>query len=937
MKKIGKYEILQELGRGGMGVIYKALDPDINREVAIKVIRNDLISEGPQSEKVLKQFMIEAQAAGRLSHANIATIYEVGRENDQTYIVMQFIPGMSLRKAIEEGQKFSLEQIVDLVAQVCRALDYAHQNGIVHRDIKPDNILLDEAGVPHVVDFGIATIESVNVTRTRTTSATPAYMSPEQVLEETVDPRSDIFSLGVILYEMLTGKRPFAGDNVPSLLNRIVNEEPAEIVPRSGYLPEGFGDIVFKALAKKPEDRWGSAGEMADALIESVRPLERTTVLTRDVRKTVFAGATRKMVRKKKGPAALFATPKGTVIGIAAAASVLFGLIFLGSKLFSPQRQYENLIAIQPFEYETQDIPAFLVEFLLDRSLTASTKIMVLTKDIDSLGGQNGGLKARTPLVRISGRVIPTLTGFEIDLTAYHRSTKKRKVFPCKGTLDLVTTQIDGIASFLRSLAGSDIGPIEGNRTFAQIATSNWDALSHFLKGQSAWEKLEKDTAMNEFKTVLEYDPDFSLARMKAAEVIFFDGRRDDAKAMIQSALDKSDRLIEYDVMRLQALLARIESRPSEERTYLQQLKEAFPLKKEYQYEFAESYFHAGDGAEAITYYQNALNLDPAYSLAHNHIAFCYAWLGQHDKAQEHLVRYVDLDKSPNSYDSMAAGYMFAGRYAKALETLEIGRSLNAKLNYIYSNMASNHQLIGALAKAAEDLRMEADVTTDETTLVGLTFTRAYLRWLKGDVPGAEAELAPALQYYNRPQYADRLDDSPVLPFWLSGILAARRNDAGRLRAVITLLEKRATAKSLNATNYFPILKFLYHLKALEAQLRKDADGVLQAVEESQRIRDKMGYWTSPYNRAFFLDQYAQIIMEMNPGSAMPKELLADVLSYNPSYPPALLRMARILVAEGRKDEARQRFTAAREVLAGADADSLISRELAAVAKLVGA
>lgn len=929
MNKIGKYVIIEELGRGGMGIVYKALDPDINRQVAIKLIRNELLSEGSQGDKMLRQFQIEARAAGRLSHPNIATIYEVGRQDDQTYIVMQYIQGRSLRKTMEAGKKYSVEDVVDLMGQVCRALDYAHQNGIVHRDIKPDNILLDEAGKPYLVDFGIATIESVNVTRTRTTSATPAYMSPEQILENIVDRRSDIFSLGVIIFELLSGQRPFLGENVPSVLNRIVNDDPAPLILRTGQLPEGFEEILHKSMAKKPEDRWTSAAELADALAECVHPLEQTTVI-KDLKRTGFLSGSKVKKRKKK----LFGTRTSVAVGIGAGALALVALLFLGRKLLGPEPQYENLISISPFVYKTKDIPGSLIEFVLDRSLTASTRIPVLTKDIDTLG--DGDIKARQPIVRISGVVVPTLTGFEVDLTFFHRSVKKRKIFPCKGNLDFITFRIDEILRFLQDNSNGDIGPIEGNRTFAKICSSNWDAFSHFLKGQAAWAKLDTELAHAELKTTLEYDPDFSLARLKAAEVTFFRSDREEARSLAESAIQGSERLIGYDIQRLKALLARIDSKPSEERGYLMGLMEAFPLKKEYLYEFAESYFHAGDGGEAIPYYEKALALDNAYALAHNHIAFGYAWMGNHAKAEEHFRRYVDLDKTANSYDSMAAGFMFAGHTASALEALDKGLALDPKIDYLYGNYATNYHLVGALVKAEESLQKESDVSTRESTRFNILFNRAYIQSLRGDAAKAGELLRPALDYYGRPQFSARLDESPILPFWLEGVLAAGRQDSVRLRSIIAALKKRAEAKGVNATNYFPILKFLVHLEVLEAKLRKDPDAALRAIEIGERIENKMGYWTSPYNRAFFLDQFAQILLDLNPASSKPKELLNDALSYNEHYAPALLRLARILAGEGKNGEAKPFLVKAREVLAGADADSLIAGELLAVAKLVG-
>jgi len=200
MEKIGKYKVQGLLGQGAMGIVYKALDPDINRNVAIKVVRFDRISEEAEKTEVIRRFIREAQAVGKLEHPNIITIYDVGRVEDLTYIVMQIIEGQSLKKALSGGKTSPPVQIIPLMIQLCEALDYAHAKGIVHRDIKPANILLDKTGRPYILDFGVARIEMSTLTQSGSIVGTPSYMAPEQVMGKKIDSRADIFSLGLMLY-----------------------------------------------------------------------------------------------------------------------------------------------------------------------------------------------------------------------------------------------------------------------------------------------------------------------------------------------------------------------------------------------------------------------------------------------------------------------------------------------------------------------------------------------------------------------------------------------------------------------------------------------------------------------------------------------------------------------------------------------------------------
>jgi serine/threonine protein kinase len=296
MNNIGKYKILGILGQGGMGIVYKGLDPDIERKVAIKTIRFETITAGPHREELLNRVMREAKAAGRLNHPNIVTIYDVVREGNLTYIVMQYVDGQNLQARIDSGQVFSLPQIVDLLAPISDALDYAHKNGIVHRDIKPGNILIDESGKPYLADFGVARIETSTITQAGTALGTLSYMSPEQVKGEAVDSRSDIFALGVILYELLSGKRPFGGDNLSSIVYKIVHEPPLRITEVNKNLKPGCETVIEKALAKNPTERYQSCQEMIVDLQKALQASESSLAeMSREAKIAVSHG------RKKKG------------------------------------------------------------------------------------------------------------------------------------------------------------------------------------------------------------------------------------------------------------------------------------------------------------------------------------------------------------------------------------------------------------------------------------------------------------------------------------------------------------------------------------------------------------------------------------------------------------------------------------------------------------
>jgi serine/threonine protein kinase len=274
MSTLGRYKIVSEIGQGAMGVVYKAVDPIIDRTVAIKTINLNLSRQ--ELEEYEARFQQEIKAAGRLNHPNIVTIYDVGKTDQVAYMAMEFLEGSELKDMIASGNLPTAEQVVDIIAQVADGLWFAHQQDIVHRDVKPSNIMVMKGGIAKITDFGIARLPNSAVkTMTGLILGSPRYMSPEQVIGKTIDARSDIFSLGVVLYESLTGVAPFDGDNVNAIMYATVNTTPPPPSQHNRALPAMLDLIVAKAMAKLLEDRYQSlmdASRPATALKASSAP-----------------------------------------------------------------------------------------------------------------------------------------------------------------------------------------------------------------------------------------------------------------------------------------------------------------------------------------------------------------------------------------------------------------------------------------------------------------------------------------------------------------------------------------------------------------------------------------------------------------------------------------------------------------------------------------
>ncbi|MFC1524493.1 serine/threonine protein kinase [Thermodesulfobacteriota bacterium] len=271
MDKLGKYDITGELGKGAMGVVYKGIDPMIGRTVAIKTINKNAL-ESEAAEEMLARFKQEARSVGRLSHPNIVVVYEYSEDGDIGFISMAYVKGRELKSYFDNNELFSLPSIVKIMRQLLDALNFAHQQKIVHRDIKPSNIMVMDNGHIMITDFGIARIESSELTQVGTTMGTPSYMSPEQCMGSRVDGRADIFSAGVIFYQLLTGEKPFTGGTIASIYHKILNVDPVPPADLSLQVPRALNEVVTKSLAKRPEDRYQTAAEFAEAIERTLDP-----------------------------------------------------------------------------------------------------------------------------------------------------------------------------------------------------------------------------------------------------------------------------------------------------------------------------------------------------------------------------------------------------------------------------------------------------------------------------------------------------------------------------------------------------------------------------------------------------------------------------------------------------------------------------------------
>lgn len=264
---LGRYRIESEIGRGSMGAVYLGRDPQIGRQVAIKTLALSREFEGDKLVEARERFFREAETAGRLQHPGIVTIFDAGEAQDLAYIAMEYIKGEDLQRYTSPGRLLPLTQLLEIIARVAEALAYAHSQGVVHRDIKPANVMVDlESGLVKVTDFGVARLDDSSRTRTGLVLGTPSFMSPEQMAGRRTDGRSDLYSLGVMLFQLLTASLPHQGETMAQLMRQIANETAPDIRSLRPELPQELADVVALALEKRPEVRYADGGQLAQDL-----------------------------------------------------------------------------------------------------------------------------------------------------------------------------------------------------------------------------------------------------------------------------------------------------------------------------------------------------------------------------------------------------------------------------------------------------------------------------------------------------------------------------------------------------------------------------------------------------------------------------------------------------------------------------------------------
>jgi eukaryotic-like serine/threonine-protein kinase len=686
----GRYKIIEDLGSGRTGQVFKALDVKINETVALKIILPEIAADSRIIERLQNAF----QAAGKLSHPNICRVHLLGQEKVTAYIIMDYVQGENLKSMIQMTKRLRLGTIVRLAQQICAGLAEAHRQGVTHGDLKPTNILVGQDGNARIMDLG---------TGTAAIPGTPEYMSPEQADRQEPDQRSDIYSLGVILYEMVTGVVPFQGGSRQEILAKQINEPPQP--PRAIHpdLPDSLNRVILRCLEKKRESRYQRAEEL-------LRDLE-------EVPTSIMTGVTRP-VRDRPRPPALGIrglTPRKR-IPVAFAFLAVLAIAFFAWSFFSRKTQavpgQKLTVAVISFNNQTGD-PSYdylqnAIPNLLITSLEQSNSFRVTTWErlYDLLKRSNSE----------NVKVIDSDLGFElcrmdgieaIVLGAFtkggHTFATDAKVLDVRskqiiktagsrgeGVDSILKTQIDELSEAISSgiqeegVTQAVVTPI------VEVATGSMEAYNLFLQGREAFEKWYYPDARRLLGTAVALDPEFAMAYLYLGQVDLVQSDLAGAREAFKKAREFGKKLAGKEGLYAEALTARYLDRNAD-RSFdlLQRIASEYPQEKRVHVNLGEYSYERGVFDQAIAEFKKAIALDPKFGAAMNWLAYSYVGKNDFGKALACFKEYASVSPGDaNPHDSMGELYFKMGKLDKAIEkykeVVRIKRDFSAQFRIAY-------------------------------------------------------------------------------------------------------------------------------------------------------------------------------------------------------------------------------------------------------------
>jgi serine/threonine protein kinase/Flp pilus assembly protein TadD len=702
----GRYQIIEELGKGGMGRVYKVLDTKINDKIALKLIKPEVASD----RETIERFSNELKLARKIRHKNVCGMFDIGEADGSHFITMEYVPGEDLKTMIRMSTGLTMGTVLSVGKQVCQGLAEAHSLGVVHRDLKPQNIMIDKGGNAKIMDFGIArSVREKGITGAGIMIGTPEYMSPEQTEAKDVDQKSDVYSLGIILYEMATGRVPFEGETALSVAIKHKTEIPKDPKSLNPHIPDDLNRLILKCLEKDKGKRYQTAAEI-EAELEKIEKGIPTTERVVPEQRTL----TSKQITVQFEPKRLV-KPAAILISVIIAALLLWK--FLPRKEAAPSPKIKNSIAVISFENQTGDraydylskaIPNLLITSLEQRGgfyvVTWERMADLLSqmgeKDAETIDRESGFRLCRKEGVEaiVLGSFVKAGDMFATDVKVLDVGTKrllKSASSRGEGADSILRTQIDELSRTISAGIGPAKEKIEAERTqVAEATTNSMEAYNYFLKGREEFEKMYYLDAIKPLDQAIELDPEFALAYFYLAFTHLSLGDFQAANAAIEKAKALVHKVTERERLYIEAAYAFLVERNWEARyRFIQELIQKYPKEKLAHF-WQGVFYRARDNPEMAIEEQNkVLELDPDYGGAHNELGYAYIALRNFNKSIEHLQKYAALNpKEANPLDSLAEAYFLMGNLDEAITKYKAALAVkpdfltpNYCIGYIYA------------------------------------------------------------------------------------------------------------------------------------------------------------------------------------------------------------------------------------------------------------